>query len=32
MTHEDYRRALESATREYEELGSKRQAIDNRLD
>jgi hypothetical protein len=31
MTHEDYRRALESATREYEELGTKRQAIDNRL-
>src|SRR5438876_6575245 len=31
MTHEDYRRALESATREYEELGVKRQAIDKRL-
>jgi hypothetical protein len=31
MTHEDYRRALESATREYEELGAKRQAIDSRL-
>jgi hypothetical protein len=31
MTHEDYRRALESATREYEELGTKRQAIDSRL-
>src|SRR5258706_843761 len=31
MTHEDYRRALDSATREYEELGAKRQAIDNRL-
>ena len=31
MTHEDYRRALESATREYEEFGAKRQAIDKRL-
>ena len=31
MTHEDYRRALDSATREYEELGAKRQQIDNRL-
>ena len=31
MTHEDYRRALEAATREYEELGAKRQAIDKRL-
>jgi hypothetical protein len=31
MTHEDYRRALESATREYEELGVKRRAIDDRL-
>src|SRR5262245_66014328 len=31
MTHEDDRRGLESATREYEELGAKRQAIDNRL-
>jgi hypothetical protein len=31
MTHEDYRRALESATREYEELGAKRNAIDTRL-
>src|SRR5580765_738182 len=31
MTHEDYRRALEAATREYEELGAKRQAIDQRL-
>ncbi len=31
MTHEDYRRALEAATREYEELGAKRQTIDNRL-
>jgi len=31
MTQEDYRRALEAATREYEELGAKRQAIDMRL-
>src|SRR5580765_7349513 len=31
MTHEDYRRALEAATREYEELGARRQAIDKRL-
>jgi len=31
MTQDDYRRALESATREYEELGAKRQAIDKRL-
>src|SRR5437870_2617774 len=31
MTHEDYRRALDAATREYEALGAKRQAIDNRL-
>jgi len=31
MTHEDYRRALEAATREYEDLGANRQAIDNRL-
>jgi hypothetical protein len=31
MTHEDYRRALEAATREYEELGAKRNAIDKRL-
>jgi hypothetical protein len=31
MTQDDYRRALESATREYEELGAKRQQIDNRL-
>jgi len=31
MTHEDYRRALESATREYEDLGATRQAIDKRL-
>jgi hypothetical protein len=31
MTQDDYRRALESATREYEELGAQRQAIDKRL-
>ena len=31
MTHEDYRRALESATREYEQLGAKRREIDQRL-
>jgi len=31
MTHDDYRRALEAATKEYEELGAKRQAIDKRL-
>jgi hypothetical protein len=31
MTHEDYRRALDTAIREYEELGAKRQAIDTRL-
>ena len=31
MTHEDYRRALEAASREYEELGEKRRAIDERL-
>jgi len=31
MTQDDYRRALESATREYEELGAKRNAIDKRL-
>lgn len=31
MSHEDYRRALEAATREYEELGARRQAIDTRL-
>jgi hypothetical protein len=31
MTHQDYRRALEAATREYEELGAKRQDIDRRL-
>jgi hypothetical protein len=31
MTHEDYRRALDAATREYEELGARRRAIDKRL-
>lgn len=31
MPHQDYRRALETATREYEQLGVKRQAIDKRL-
>jgi hypothetical protein len=31
MTHEDYRRALDAAIREYEEIGTKRQAIDKRL-
>ncbi len=31
MTHEDYRRALDAAIREYEELGAKRQGIDKRL-
>jgi len=31
VTHEDYRRALEAASREYEELGEKRRAIDQRL-
>jgi hypothetical protein len=31
MTHEDYRRALDAATREYEELGLRRHAIDTRL-
>ena len=31
MTTDDYRRALEAATREYEELGARRQAIDKRL-
>src|SRR5258706_4593447 len=31
MTHEDYRRALDAATREYEELGGRRQAIGKRL-
>ncbi|HEY6210974.1 MAG TPA: hypothetical protein VIW45_01755 [Vicinamibacterales bacterium] len=31
MTQADYRRALEAATREYEELGAKRRDIDRRL-
>lgn len=31
MTHQDYRRALEAATREYEALGEKRRDIDKRL-
>ena len=31
MTQDEYRRALEAATREYEELGARRQAIDKRL-
>ena len=31
MTTDDYRRALDAATREYEELGARRQAIDKRL-
>src|SRR5438105_466204 len=31
MTHEDYRRALDAATREYEDLGARRRAIDQRL-
>jgi len=31
MTHEDYRRALDAATREYEQLGASRHAIDTRL-
>ena len=31
MTHHDYRRALEAATREYEELGARRRDIDERL-
>jgi hypothetical protein len=31
MAQDDYRRALEAATREYEELGAKRNAIDKRL-
>lgn len=31
MTQDDYRRALESAIREYEELAANRQAIDKRL-
>ena len=31
MTQQDYRRALEAATREYEELGARRREIDQRL-
>ena len=31
MSHEDYRRALETAVREYEALGEQRQQIDRRL-
>ena len=31
MTHDDYRRALAAAAREYEELGEQRRAIDKRL-
>ena len=31
MTDQDYRRALEAATREFEELGARRQDIDKRL-
>src|SRR5256885_17044706 len=31
MTHEDYRRALDAATREYEDLGARRREIDQRL-
>jgi len=31
MTDQDYRRALEAAAREYEELGAKRRTIDKRL-
>src|SRR6266567_4195942 len=31
MPQEDYRRALESATREYEALGARRREIDQRL-
>src|SRR5881409_3500492 len=31
MTDQDYRRALQAATREYEELGAKRREIDQRL-
>ena len=31
MTHQDYRRALEAATHEYEALGAQRQEIDRRL-
>lgn len=31
MTQDDYRRALEAATREYEDLGARRREIDQRL-
>jgi hypothetical protein len=31
MTHEDYRRALDAAAREYETLGERRREIDQRL-
>ena len=31
MTHDDYRRALESAVREYEELGERKRALETRL-
>ena len=31
MTQEDYRRALQAAAREYEDLGQKRRVIDGRL-
>jgi len=31
MTDQDYRRALDAATREYEELGARRREIDGRL-
>jgi len=31
MTHEDYRRALDAAAREYEALGDRRREIDQRL-
>jgi hypothetical protein len=31
MTHDDYRRALDAATREYESLAGERHAIDKRL-
>jgi len=31
MTQDDYRRALEAAIKEYEDLGTKRRDIDNRL-
>jgi hypothetical protein len=31
MTHDNYRRALESAVREYEDLGERKRALDTRL-